>query len=64
MNSMKQIKSIINEDGSITMEGHGFVGPECDKCMKVLEEALGKSTMKIKKPEYFQKDIRKQKVGA
>jgi len=61
---MKQIKITVNEDGSVEMEGQGFVGPQCEKFMKVYEEALGGAVKdRKKKPEYFRRETKTQKVG-
>jgi len=48
-------KSIVidfDESGDCSIEGEGFVGPECDKALREIETALGQTTNRTKKPEY------------
>jgi len=50
-------KSIViefDEDGDCSIDGQGFVGPECDKALSEIETALGQTTDRAKKPEYTQ----------
>ena len=48
----KQIIVDIDEDGNCSIEGKGFIGPECDKAISEIEKALGDTTRSTKKPEY------------
>ncbi len=51
-------KSIViqfDENGDCSIEGQGFVGPECDKALREIETALGQTTSRAKKPEYMQR---------
>ena len=51
-------KSIViefDENGDCSIEGQGFVGPECDKALSEIEKALGQTTNRTKKPEYAQR---------
>ena len=51
-------KSIViefDENGDCSIEGEGFVGPECDKALSEIETALGQTTNRAKKPEYTQR---------
>jgi hypothetical protein len=50
---MKSIEVIIHQDGTATVEGKGFSGPECEKATKEIEAALGLTSQKKKKPEFF-----------
>ncbi len=53
---MKSITIIIDEQGGIEIEGHGFKGKACEAKMRSFIEALGETTSSKKKPEYFQED--------
>lgn len=51
-------KSIViefDENGDCSIEGRGFVGPECDKALREIETVLGRTTQRAKKPEYSQR---------
>jgi len=51
-------KSIVikfDENGDCSIEGQGFVGPECDKALSEIEKALGQTTQRTKRPEYAQR---------
>ena len=51
-------KSIViefDDNGDCSIEGEGFVGPECDKALSEIETALGQTTNRTKKPEYAQR---------
>lgn len=52
---MPEIEIIIHEDGSVTVEGVGFVGPDCEAATRFLEEALGEVKERRRKPEYYQR---------
>lgn len=57
---MRQNKSItvdVAPDGSVKIEGHGFVGPECEKATAFLEEALGTVTKRVHKREYLERPV-------
>jgi len=48
----KEIIIEIDESGNCSLDGKGFVGPECEKAMAEIESALGKVTNKTRKAEY------------
>ncbi len=50
----KEIVVEIKPDGAITIEGKNFKGIECDRAMKVFEDALGVTKSRTNKPEYKQ----------
>ncbi len=60
---MKQIEITIGTDGQITIEGQGFVGPDCEMATAFLEQALGRVTERKRKPEYRQKVTKTQTQG-
>ena len=48
-------KSIViefDDNGDCSIEGQGFVWPECDKVLREIETAPGQTTGRTKKPEY------------
>ena len=51
---MKEVEVIINQDGTVLIEGRGFVGPECEQAMNEITQALGVVTKSQAKPEYRQ----------
>jgi hypothetical protein len=61
---MRSIEVIVKTDGSLRIEGRGFIGANCEKATKFLEQALGKPTGKQKKPEYHRQVKREQRIGA
>jgi hypothetical protein len=58
----KEIVVEIKPDGSVVVEGKGFVGAECTKATKYIEEQLGVKTSFSKKAEYKQTG-QQQKAG-
>lgn len=47
-------------DGTVKMEGVGFIGVECDKEMKPFADALGKTVTRTDKKEAQLLDPRRQ----
>lgn len=48
-----ELEFLISPDGTtVTVEGHHFVGKECETISKPFEEVLGTVTKSVKKPEY------------
>ena len=47
----------IRPDGTVRMEGEGFVGPECDHFMGELEAAIGVVEKRQNKPEYARRNV-------
>jgi len=62
---MKAIEIIINTSGQLTINATGFSGSDCEKATAFLEQALGQPTAKQRKPEWHQRNQRKnqQKAG-
>jgi len=54
---MKQIIIEIDNDGNCSLEGQGFVGPECEKSIGEIEKALGATTTSKKKQEHGQRAV-------
>ncbi|MEK0337401.1 MAG: DUF2997 domain-containing protein [Nitrosopumilus sp.] len=55
MRCQKQIIINIDLNGDCSIEGEGFVGPECAHFLNEIKETLGTQTSQRDKPEYRQK---------
>ncbi len=64
MKNAKTIEIIVNPDGSLKIDAVGFTGSDCEQATKFLEEALGTVGDKRKKPEFYRRGTRRQKVTA
>lgn len=53
--SKKKIVIEFDEEGNPTLDGEGFVGPECSKFLSEIQQALGAVTTRKQKPEYAQR---------
>lgn len=60
MNNKKIIVDI-SETGDVSINGEGFVGPECSSLIKEISDAIGTTTRSEKKKEYNIKTVVKQK---
>jgi hypothetical protein len=60
------IEILIAPDGQLTIDAVGFKGADCDQATKFLEQALGLTAGKQRKPEYHQSTRRQhqQKLSA
>lgn len=64
--SSRKIHVRVTPAGEITVEAEGFRGKGCEAATKAIEEALGKTATRTRKPEYWrQENSRKnqQKLG-
>lgn len=61
MRGQKQVIINIDPDGNCSIEGEGFVGPECGQFLSEIEEALGIVVSRKEKPEYHQRSITKER---
>ena len=52
--AQQTIKFIIRQDGTVTEEGMGVVGTDCENLTKRIEERLGVVERVEHKPEYYQ----------
>lgn len=52
---MKKIIIEIDEEGDCSIDGKGFVGIECSKFLKEIEEAIGTTVTSTNKKEYNQR---------
>lgn len=55
MSGQKRIIIDVDPDGNCSIEGEGFIGPECSHFMSEIEEALGTQTSQRDKSEYNQR---------
>lgn len=66
MRGKKQIVIDIDADGNCSIEGQGFVGPECGNFIKEIESVLGTRVTQKDKPEYRQRNVnrgRERQIG-
>jgi len=61
---MQEIVIDFDEQGNATIEGKGFVGTECTKLTKAIEEALGTIEERTLKADYRRTVAVHKKVGA
>ena len=52
---MKQIKVTVDRTGAIKIAAAGFVGADCERATKALEQALGSVGERRKTSEYYQR---------
>jgi hypothetical protein len=55
----RTIEIIIAPDGALTIDAVGFKGADCDQATQFLEQALGMTKVKQRKPEYHQSTRRR-----
>ncbi len=49
------IEIIVSPAGEILIDAVGFKGADCEQATRYLEQALGVTGKKVKKPEYHQR---------
>jgi len=57
MCGQKQIIIDIDSEGNCSIDGEGFVGPECSNFIGEIEQALGQCVTQKDKPEYHQRTM-------
>ena len=66
---MKQrsIDITVRPDGGVTLEALNYEGADCEAATRFLEEALGVTTKRNRKPEYYKtgrtRNTRRQQLG-
>lgn len=62
----RSIEILIAPDGKLTIDAIGFKGADCDQATKFLEQALGLTAEKQRKPEYHQRtsNLYRQQLGS
>jgi hypothetical protein len=58
----RTIEVVVDAAGQIKIDAVGFQGADCEKATAFLEEALGRTTERQKKPEYYRQVRRQQRV--
>ncbi len=48
------IEVIVSPTGDISIDAVGFKGADCERATRFLEQALGVTKTRVKKPEYHQ----------
>ncbi len=46
--------------GDISVEAEGFQGNGCEAATKAIEEALGKTTTRVRKPDFWRQSLRQE----
>ncbi len=64
MKNAKTIEIIVQPNGELKIDAVGFSGSDCEQATKFLEESLGTVGDKRKKPEFYRRSTRQQKVTA
>lgn len=62
----RRIHVKISNRGDITVEADGFQGKGCEAATKAIEEALGKNTGRVRKPDFwrqFNRNPNRQQLG-
>jgi hypothetical protein len=61
----RTIEITVSPIGEVSIDALGFKGSGCEKATQFLEEALGVTAKKVKKPEFQQTSVdhNQQKVG-
>lgn len=57
----KQVVVEIDEEGNCSIDGQGFVGPECQKFIGEIESDLGVRTSTTQKAEFRQRTAIRQR---
>lgn len=52
---MPEIEFIVEDDGSVTMDGKNFSGKGCHEAMAAYVKAIGRKKTEKKKAEFYQK---------
>lgn len=66
MRGQKKIIINIDQEGNCSIEGEGFVGPECSHFLSEIESSLGQIISQKDKPEYIQRQTnsdRSRQIG-
>jgi|TARA_B100000029_G_scaffold74703_1_gene66522 hypothetical protein len=55
--AQQSIKFTIRQDGTVTEEVMGVVGPNCEKLTQRIEDKLGNVLQREQKPSYYQQAV-------
>ena len=62
---MSKVITFVIDNGQVEIKATGFKGSSCEAATKAYEEALGgKILHREKTPEFFQHEVRTQKLGS
>lgn len=64
--SARRIHVKVSPVGEITVEAEGFQGKGCEAATKAIEEALGKTKQRTRKPDFWRQNNRQsnqQQIG-
>lgn len=54
---IRTIEITVSTTGDVSIDALGFKGSGCEQATKFLEEALGVTAQKVKKPEYQNRNV-------
>ena len=59
------IEITVSPSGEITIDALGFKGADCESATRYLEQALGVTSRRVKKPEYHRRQTlrKQQRIG-
>lgn len=57
MRAPKTIEVLINEDGSIVIDGHGFEGKECELLNELAKQLGNGASKETRKSEYYKQKV-------
>ena len=61
--AQQSIKFTIRQDGTVTEEVIGVVGPNCENLTKRIEDKLGNVLQREQKPSYYQQAVVADELG-
>ncbi len=61
---MKTVEIIVSPEGKTTVETKGFVGAECQRATKFLEQSLGQRASEKLTNEYYIQQTEQQRLQA
>jgi len=60
----RTLEILIAPDGTLTIDAVGFKGADCDQATRFLEQALGLTTGRQRKPEHHIRRQNQQRLGS
>ena len=60
MSTVRRIHVRVSPAGEITVEADGFQGKGCEAATKAIEESLGKTRERVRKPDFWRQSNRHQ----
>ncbi len=59
----RTIEILVRPGGGIEIEAKGFRGPDCEAATKFIEDALGRTVSRRRKPEFNAQGLARQSIG-